>query len=101
MNLDGRAPVSILSAGAIKETTNGDASSHEAYAYSGLSEIFAPVTSAYPETTQAGVNPMPSIHGIPIGGAVAFNVAALPANIQSTKVDVDIAPIGSEVIAEI
>jgi len=101
VNMDGRPSVTVISAGTIKETTNADASIHEQYAYSGLGELFTPITSAYPEVTQAGSTPLPSVHGIPIGGSVAFNYQALPSNVSSIKVDADLTAGSAEIIPAI
>ena len=89
---DGRPLVSLISAGTIKETTNSDVNMHQQYAYAGLSELFTPITSQYPESNQQTPFILPSIHGIPIGGTVAFNVKALPPSVVASKKDDPIEP---------
>lgn len=89
---DGRPLVSVISAGTIKETTNADRNMHEQYAYSGLSELFAPMTSQLPESNQATPFILPSIQGIPVGGSVAFNVSSLPSIVVHSVVDDPLGP---------
>jgi hypothetical protein len=81
--------VSIISGGAIKEMVNADVyGTYTASAYAGLSEIFTPVGGAYPETLRASETIIPSIHGIPIGGSVAFTSTAAPKETESKYIPV-------------
>ena len=81
--------VSLISGGAIKEMVNADVDgTYIASAYAGLSEIFTPVGGAYPETLRASETIIPSIHGIPIGGAVAFTSTAAPTETESKYIPV-------------
>jgi hypothetical protein len=89
---DGRPFVSVISAGTIKDTTNSDINMHAQYAYAGLSEIFTPMTSEYPETNQSTAHILPSIHGIPIGGTVTFNATALPTSVTTEKIEDPLGP---------
>ena len=89
---DGRPLVSVISAGTIKDTTNSDVNMHAQYAYAGLSEIFTPMTSQYAETNQATSLIIPSVQGIPIGGSVAFNATALPAPVNTAKIEDPLGP---------
>ena len=89
---DGRPLVSVISAGTIKDTTNSDVNMHAQYAYAGLSEIFTPMTSQYAEASQATALILPSVHGIPIGGSVSYNATALPASVNTAKIEDPLGP---------
>lgn len=81
--------VSLISGGAIKEMVNADVDgTYIASAYAGLSEIFMPLGGAYPETLRASDTIIPSIHGIPIGGGVAFTSTAAPPETESKYIPV-------------
>ena len=81
--------VSLISGGAIKEMVNADVNgTYIASAYAGLSEIFTPVGGDLPENLRASNTIIPSIHGIPIGGGVAFTSTAAPASVESKYIPV-------------
>ena len=81
--------VSLISGGAIKEMVNADVGgAYFASAYAGLSEIFMPLGGAYPEALRASDTIIPSIHGIPIGGGVAFTSTAAPTETESKYIPV-------------
>jgi hypothetical protein len=81
--------VSLISGGAIKEMVNADVDgTYIASAYAGLSEIFTPVGGAYPETLRASETIIPSIHGMPIGGTVAFTATAAPTEVDPKYIPV-------------
>lgn len=81
--------VSLISGGAIKEMVNADVGgTYIASAYAGLSEIFTPVGGDLPENLRASNTIIPSIHGIPIGGGVAFTSTAAPASVESKYIPV-------------
>ena len=71
--------VAIIGGGAVKEMFEGSSDTYPQSVFCSLGEMFTPVGGNYSENIQNGQpGIVPSIHGIPIGGAAGFVPNANP-----------------------